>query len=290
MHSWHKLISRHFFYALIILCSVVLGFLDWPLGNADKFYVAHPVIAGLISSGIPVAIGATAVKEYLDRQRNLRWKVASQVAYNSLSRAPLAQRRVMWLLLYGGGYVDDRDFILDSSLVADIDSILERHDLDQLSEATSFMDGRPDFESRLEVLVRVVEWQVAAYSALRDTSHGFRVIIARWASLLSSTPEGQETLKYVARQEKELTDLYIKLVPAARRGVKLDSDTRSEISAAWQRAFANSVVLNEYLAHKGEEYGTQNVKLGRHLLNTAQLQFLVERESRGEMVARLYES
>jgi hypothetical protein len=288
MNLQRKLLLHYVLPVLVVLGSVFLVLLDWPLGYAGHFYAAHAILAGLISSAIPVGIGATVIKAYIDRQDKIRWNAASQVAYNSLSRAPLAQRRIMWFLLCGGTYVSDRDFPLERSTLTDVGEILDRFELSQLSEEEAFIDGRPDFESRLDLLVRDRDWQMVAYAALRDTSHGFRVIIARWAPLLSSTQEGQTILRHVASQEKELTRLYIKLVPTVRRGDKLGSVVRSDFTEAWHRTFANAVVLNAYLARMGEEYGRQDVMLGRHFLTSTQLELLRMKESRGKSVPKLF--
>jgi hypothetical protein len=133
--------------------SIMLMLLDWPLGYAREEYLNHPLLTGVLSSLIPIVIGATLVKAYIDHRENARWRVASKVAYNSLLRAPLAQRRVMWFLLCGGPIVEDRDFAFEAKYAARITKLLRHNHMKERSEASSFMEGRPDLEARLARLV-----------------------------------------------------------------------------------------------------------------------------------------
>lgn len=273
---------------IVIAICVTLIALDWPLGYARQVYLNHPLMTGVLGSLIPIAIGATLVKAYIDHRENARWRVASRVAYNSLLRAPLAQRRMMWFLLCGGRIIEDRDFGLDAKHASKVRRLLRRHHFKQLSEASSFTEGRPNLEARLARLITDIDWQIVSYEVLRSTSHGFRAVIARWAPLLSSSPDGQRVLVELAQQEKELTGLYIRLVPASRLNEPLSSAARSCFASAWRVAFSNSVVLCEYLARRGEEYPEGERRVDRYLLNAEQMQRLLRLETDGHIVARLY--
>lgn len=109
--------------------------------------------------------------------------------------------------------------------------------------------------------------------------HGFRVLVARWSSLLLTTEESLWALKDLAGQAEEFSRVFVEF--DRRRPL---SDYRAEQlqlrQQLWGQAFANAVVLEEALIDKGGERSTAGGPFhtpGRLLLPPADRRALEER-------------
>ncbi|AZQ32122.1 hypothetical protein EJ357_47610 [Streptomyces cyaneochromogenes] len=267
--------------------AVIVGLTvsDWPQGSLRGFWNQHAFLAGSLSSVLFLALGATLVEEWIARRDEARLRLVILVACGALARAPLAQRRVMWFALNGGHLIEDADFRLDPEAANRIRAILARHDLAELKE-NEVINGvavPPGTASRISVLAADPEWAQTAYDLLRGCSHGFRVITARWAALLTGTDTSAAILEEIALQSEQLTQVQVRLLPVARgRVTEFQPEEINELGGLWRREFANSIALDEALTQLSGKRGADWVTDGRNLLEATDLEALRAREPMGE--------
>ncbi|GAA2613438.1 hypothetical protein GCM10010304_77620 [Streptomyces roseoviolaceus] len=276
------------------LVAVIVGLTvtDWPLGGLRSFWNQHSFLAGALSSVLFLALGATLVEEWIARRDEARLRLVKLVACAALARAPLAQRRAMWFALHGGHFIEDADFRLKRETLDRTRAILARQNLAEVKENDVLNEvvEPPDAASRISILASDPEWAQTAYDLLRDCSHGFRVITARWAPLLAGTDASAAILEEIALQPEQLTQVQVKLLPVARGRVSsFHPDEVEELSELWRRKFANSIALDEGLTQLSGKRGPSWVTDGRRLLEPADLEVLRAREAmRDTRSMRLY--
>ncbi|MFF4353825.1 hypothetical protein [Streptomyces sp. NPDC001530] len=134
------------------------------------------------------------------------------------------------------------------------------------------------------------EWVQTAYDLLRGCSHGFRVIMARWAPLLTGTDTSAAILEEIALQTEQLTQVQVRLLPVARGRVReFQPGKIDELGELWRKEFANSIALDEALTQLSGKRGPGWVTDGRNLLEATDLEALRARESvRVRRSMRLY--
>lgn len=227
------------------------------------------MLTNLVASTIFVVIGLTIVQYWITRRDARKLSVTVEVAYNSIARAPLGQRRMMWFLLHGGELVEDLDFKLSVEQVNTVKEIIDGHKLDQVSEGrvrNALVEAPPLYE-RLSTLAADPKWVQLAYDALRSTVAGFRVIIARWAGLLVTTDQTARALRELSEQAEELTEVFVRLLPLVRaNGGKLSETELIDLYLHWRKSFTNAVRLDEALIQLGGERGDRWTTDGRRLL------------------------
>ncbi|MDF2269266.1 hypothetical protein P2Q00_28060 [Streptomyces coacervatus] len=229
-----------------------------------------------------LALGATLVEEWIARRDEARLRLVILVACGALARAPLAQRRVMWFALNGGHFLEDADFRLDRESADRIRAILTRHGLPEIKEndAINEVAVPPGMASRISVLANDPEWAQTAYDLLRGCSHGIRVIMARWAALLTGTDKSAAILEDIALQSEQLTQVQVRLLPVARGRVReFQPGEIDELGELWRRAFANSIALDEALTQLSGKRGPDWITDGRNLLEAMDLEALRTRDS-----------
>ncbi|MFK4101678.1 hypothetical protein ACI2L1_16665 [Streptomyces sp. NPDC019531] len=239
-----------------------------------------------------LALGATLIEEWIARRDEARLRLVILVACGALARAPLAQRRVMWFALNGGHLIEDADFRLNPDLADRMKTILARHALPEIKENDVIHEvvRPPGTASRISVLAADPEWARTAYDLLRGCSHGFRVITARWAPLLTGTDRSAAILEEVALQSEQLTQVQVRLLPVARGRVReFQPGEIDELGELWRREFANSIALDEALTQLSGKRGPGWVTDGRNLLETPDVDALRARDSARERRSmRLY--
>ncbi|MFD5428202.1 hypothetical protein [Streptomyces sp. NPDC127084] len=256
---------------------------EWPGGELSTFWSQHPFFTGSLSSVLFLLLGATLVQDWVARRDESRLRLIILVACGSLARAPLAQRRMMWFLLNGGDFVEDRDFRQDRDLSAQIKRTLTRNNLPEVAErlALNNYSCDPSTQRRLEILARDRDWLIAAYSLLRGVSHDFRAVIARWAPLLSGTDRSAALLEELAMQADELTKIQVMVLPVAReQRVQLNDEEIQQLVQSWGRALANAVAMDEALTRLSGKRGSDWTSDGRKLLDPADSDRLRERDLR----------
>lgn len=73
---------------LIAVCLAVLS--DLVFSSSRDFWQAHPMLAGLVSSALVLAVTVLVVDERLDRRKARRSRRVAQTAYRELSTAAFA--------------------------------------------------------------------------------------------------------------------------------------------------------------------------------------------------------
>lgn len=267
------------------LVAVILALTatDWPGGELRTFWNQHPFLTGSLSSVLFLLLGATLVQDWVARREESRLRLIILVACGSLARAPLAQRRMMWFLVNGGSFVEDRDFSADPTLSAQIKRALARNDLPEIAEYSVLNDaaGAPSREQRLEILAKDPDWLIAAYSLLRGLSHDFRAVMARWAPLLSGTDRSAAILEELAMQSNELTRIQVMFLPVAREQLRELSDEEIQrLAQAWGKALTNAVAMDEGLTRLSGKRGSNWTTDGRKLLDLDDMDRLRERDLR----------
>ncbi|MFG2472320.1 hypothetical protein ACGFXB_43775 [Streptomyces canus] len=239
-----------------------------------------------------LALGATLVEEWIARRDEARLRLVILVACGALARAPLAQRRVMWFALNGGHFIEDADFQLAPESADRVRAILARHDLAEVKEndAINEVAVPPGTAVRISVLATDPEWAQTAYDLLRGCSHGCRVIMARWAPLLTGTDTSAAILEEIALQSEQLTQVQVLLLRVARGRVsEFQPEEIDELGELWRKEFANSIALEGALTQLSGKRGPGWVPDGWNLLEATDLEALRARESVGERRSmRLY--
>jgi hypothetical protein len=261
---------------------VAVAISDWPLDVWSGFWNAHSMLTNLVSSAVFAGFTVAVIQRWLHRQeqrqvqsRRLaeqrRLTVVRSAAYNAIARGPIAQRRVMWFLVHGGGFRRVPEFALAPEHIRELRSILTRLDLGEASEddVTAGVAARPDLMARLAVLAGDQGWRRLVHEVLGDAVHQFRILIARWSALLLTTQESLGALQDLAEQAEELSMLFVEF--DARRPVSaFVGDQLQERLLLWSHAFANAVSLEEALIDKGGERRSPAgpfVTPGRNLLD-----------------------
>jgi hypothetical protein len=132
-------------------------------------------------------------------------------AYNAVARAPIAQRRIMWFLAHGGELRPVPEFEVPETHAGRRRAILTRHELAETSE-DDVMHGpvpAPDFAGHFPTPAQDEQWRQLVHDVLLDAVHAFRVLVARWSSLLLTTEESLGALKDLAGQAEELSRLFV---------------------------------------------------------------------------------
>jgi hypothetical protein len=250
--------------------AVVVGLAvsDGPPASLSGFWSQHAMLTNLVSSAAFAVLTVTVIEAWLHRREEQRAAAVEQAeqqrltvvrsaAYNAVARAPIAQRRIMWFLVHGGELRRVPEFEIPEIHAGRLRAILARLGLEETSE-DDVMHGlvpAPDFAGRFPALTQDEQWRQVVHDVLLDAVHGFRVLVARWSSLLLTTEESLGALKDLAGQAEEFSRVFVEF--AARRPA---SDYRDERlrhrQRLWTRAFANAVALEEALIDKGGERGT----------------------------------
>lgn len=276
------------------LVAVIVGLTvtDWPEGSLRSFWNQHAFLAGSLSSALFLVLGATLVKEWMARRDEARLRLVILVACGALARAPLAQRRAMWFALNGGHFIEDADFRLAPEAADQIRTILARHDLAEVKEndAINELVVPPGVASRISVLAADPKWAQTAYDLLRECSHGCRVIMARWAPLLTGTDKSAAILEEIALQSDQLTQVQVMLLRVARGRVReFQPGDIDELGELWRKEFANSIALEAALTQLSGKRGPDWAPDGWNLLEATDLEALRAREPVGERRSmRLY--
>lgn len=182
----------------------------------------------------------------------------------------------------GGQFIGDADFGIDAESMRRVRDVLARHDLAEVKENDVINRAAampPGAASRISVLAADPEWAETTYDLLRGCSHGFRVIMARWAPLLTGTDRSAAILEEMALQSEQLTQVQVMLLPLARGRVsEVQPEAIDELGELWRREFANSIALDEALTQLSGKRGPSWVTDGRHLLEGTDLEALRARE------------
>lgn len=267
----------------LVLIILALTATDWPGGKLRTFWNQHSFLTGSLSSVLFLLLGATLVQDWVARRDESRLRLIILVACGSLARAPLAQRRMMWFLLNGGSFVEDRDFREDPNLSAQIKHALARNNLPEVAEHLVLNDASvtPSAQQRLEILAKDPDWLIAAYSLLRGLSHDFRAVMARWAPLLSGTDRSAAILEELAMQSDELTHIQVMALPVAREQLReLNDEEIQRLAQSWGRALANAIAMDESLTRLSGKRGSDWTSDGRKLLDPDDRDRLRGRDSR----------
>ena len=245
---------------------LVLLLSDWPFGWLQKFWVSHAMLTGIVYTVLFVWLGFSAVNWWAEHRRAKQVKSVIATAYRACARIPLEQRRALWLIACGGKFVSDSDFRLPTQAVARIPRVLRRacqpaiDEVDVLARRT----GAPDLVARLEVLYGRPEWHAACYETIRSVVHSSRVVLARWAPVMLSTPESTATHLKLVGSLQQLSNLYACFQPTWRSATPLERAAVVTLFVACLRDCVESheMLLNPLLAQDGQASYTQ----GRLLL------------------------
>jgi hypothetical protein len=275
--GWRVLIG-----SLSVAAVVALALSDGPPASLSGFWSQHAMLTNLVSSAAFAVLTVTVIEAWVHHRQQRRLTVVRSAAYNAVARAPFAQTQIMWFLVHGGELRRVPEFEISESHARQLRASLTRLGLAQTSErdVESGAMPLPEFADRFSRLAQDEQWRRVAHDVLRDALHAFRVLVARWSSLLLSTEESLKALRDLAGQAEELSRLFVEFDP-----LRLVSDYQEDAlrhrQRLWTRAFANAVALEEALADKGGERGTHLGHFhtpGRRLLPADDLAALKERD------------
>jgi hypothetical protein len=270
----------------------------------SDFWASHPMFTNLAASAVFAFVTAAVVTGLISRQRRSvqeqRLHIVRAVAYNAVARAPIAQRRIMWFLVYGGDFEPLPEFQLRVDTMQRAARIFIALRLEQTTEEAVMQGrtGRPADGDRFAQLLDDERWRALAFDVLREAVHVCRLLVARWSALLLSTPESTRALRSLAAQAEELCRIFVEVDPhrpASARGEHWTQD----VTELWYREFANAVALEEALIDRGRERAglydgdRRFIAPGRHLLRRTD-QEIIRRDAdrdpfRERTEVRLYE-
>ena len=298
MLGWRGLIG-----GLSVAAVVVLALSDGPPASLSGFWSQHAMLTNLVSSAVFTVLTVTVIEAWVHRQQERRTAavrraeqqrltVVRSAAYNAVARAPIAQRRIMWFLVHGGELRRLPEFEISETHAGRLRAVLARHGLAEVSEDDVMRDGvpRPGFVDRFPRLAQDQEWRRVVHDVLLDAVHRFRVLVARWSSLLLTTEESLGALRDLAGQAEEFSRIFVEFDPR-RPGSDYREDQLRHRQQLWARAFANAVALEEALIDKGGERSTAGGHFrtpGRRLLPPDDLAALEERDPAATSSLRLH--
>ncbi|MGH4006617.1 MAG: hypothetical protein ACRDTH_00330 [Pseudonocardiaceae bacterium] len=284
---------------------VGLALTDWPLASLSTFWSGHAMLTNLVSSAVFAVITVTIIESWLRRQEQRqndarrraeerRLTIVRSAAYNAVARAPIAQRRIMWFLVHGGELRRVPEFEISGQHVRELRAILARLGLPETSEDDVMRRGvkRPSFSGRFPALAQDEQWRRVVHDVLLDAVHCFRVLVARWSTLLLTTEESLGALQDLAAEAEEFSRVFVEF-DASRPASDYADDELRERQLLWSRAFANSVALEEALIDKGGERRTAGVRFetpGRKLLAPADRAKLEGRDAARQPSLRLHDT
>src|SRR4051794_31218172 len=174
------------------------------------------MLTNLVSSAAFAVLTVTVIESWLRRQEarhtaaaqraeQQRLTVVRSAAYNAVARGPIAQRRIMWFLVYGGELQRVPEFEIPEPHAARLRAILARLGLVETSEHDVMHGGvpRPSRADRFPRLAQDEQWRWLVHDVLLDAVHAFRALVARWSSLLLTTEESLGALRDLAGQAEQ---------------------------------------------------------------------------------------
>ena len=270
---------------------------------ASGFWSQHAMLTNLVSSAAFAVLTVTVIEAWVHRQEERRTAairraeerrltVVRSAAYNAVARAPIAQRRIMWFLVHGGELHRVPEFEIPEPHTAQLRAILARLELGETSEHDVMRGGvvRPRLPDRFPRLAQDEQWRRLVHDVLLDAVHAFRVLVARWSSLLLTTDESLAALRDLAAQAEQFSRVFVEF-DASKPGSNYRDDQLHHRQQLWARAFANAVALEEALIDKGGERNTVGGHFhtpGRRLLAPDDLDALEGRAPRATSSLRLY--
>lgn len=289
---------------LSIAAVVGVALTDWPLESLSIFWSEHAMLTNLVSSAVFAVITVTIIERWLRsqearhndarrREEERRLSIVRLVAYNAVARAPIAQRRIMWLLVHDGELQPVPEFEISGQHVRELRAILGRLELSETSEHRVMLHGekRPSLSGRFQTLAQDEQWRRLVHVTLLDVVHSFRLLVARWSALLLTTEESSRALKDLAAQAEELSRVFVEF-DSGKPASNYVGDELRQRRLLWSRAFANSVALEEALIDKGGERATVGERFrtpGRNLLPLADRQKLEGRAGAVSPSLRLHD-
>jgi hypothetical protein len=115
------------------IVAAVIGALvvtDWPAGLTGRFWSRHPMLAGVVSGLVLLAIGYLLVENWIERSNARRWEVVRGIGFKSLGKAADDLGRGMDQLSGGDVIVLERkirDRETCARLVDQLDELKQRH-------------------------------------------------------------------------------------------------------------------------------------------------------------------
>lgn len=285
--GWRGLIG-----GLSVAAVVALAASDGPPASLSGFWSQHAMLTNLVSSAGFAVLTVTVIEAWVHRRQQRRLTVVRSAAYNAVARAPFAQTQIMWFLVHGGELRRVPEFEISETHVRQLRAILAWLGLAQTSEhdVASGAVSPPELADRFSRLAQNEHWRRVVHDVLRDALHAFRVVVARWSSLLLTTEESLEALRDLAGQAEEFSRIFVEFDPQ-RPASDYHDDALRHRQQLWTRAFANAVALEEALADKGGERNTPAGHFrtpGRRLLPPDDLAALEERDPAATLSLRLY--
>jgi hypothetical protein len=298
MLGWRGLVG-----SLSVAVVVALALTDGPLASWSDFWSQHAMLTNLVSSAAFTVLTVTVIESWVGRQEaqhaeavrraeQQRLTVVRAAAYNAVARAAFAQRRIMWFLVHGGELRRVPEFEIRETHTRQLHTILAQLGLAETSEHDVMRGAkpRPDLVERFPRLAQDEHWRRVVHDVLLDAVHAFRVLVARWSSLLLTTEESLDALKDLAGQAEEFSRIFVEFDPRRPASNYHDDELRHR-QRLWTRAFANAVALEEALVDKGGERRSADGRFrtpGRLLLPPDDLDALKERDPAPTSSLRLY--
>ena len=202
--------------SLSVAAVVALAVSDGPPMSWSGFWSQHAMLTNLVSSAAFAVLTVTLIEAWLDRQEERRktevrraeqerLTVVRSAAYNAVARAPFAQSQIMWFLVHGGELRRVPEFEISETDARKLRAILAWLGLAQTSERDVAIGAaaQPEFADRFSRLAQNEHWRRVVHDVLRDALHAFRVLVARWSSLLLTTEESLEAPRDLATSPRK---------------------------------------------------------------------------------------
>jgi len=232
--------GRAFGLLALLITTTALAASDWPTGKTAQFWALHPLVAGVVSGVVVLAIG------YLWRAHETvgRREPAPGISFKELGDVADEISRGLEVLLGGARAPwEDRQALGSAGAWC-----IQR--AEEYGAVLTHLSPE-DHSGRLDVLLADGRWVAAAVDAIDNLKHAHRRHIALWTPVLRTTEEAPRILDDVNQLNERVSELQAPLrrlrdVPAI--GAELDSDGNvRETKERWQRVLFETVLLQERL-------------------------------------------
>jgi len=229
---------------VLLVVTMVLAASDWPTRNTASFWEIHPLLAGVVSGSLVLAIGSLLLDRWLLQRASSRWDIAKGIAFKELGFA--ADELACGLQELLGGEPDACGRRRANGPARD-------RCVERAAEYGDALSGLPpeDHPARLGVLLADSDWVAAAVDAIDGLKHAHRHELARWAPVLLTTEELADILNESAQMNERLFELQASLRRLRNRPpIDPDLAANEDICAArckWQQVLFEAVLLQERL-------------------------------------------
>jgi len=227
---------------VIAVLTLCLAGSDWSRHRLlNDYWYYHPIFASGAVALYFASVAAVVVRTWnanleLERRRRVR-----NIGYKDLIQA-MNEWRDMLVMAVNGQFPVDPPPRDSAEALEEITSALQRGGF-PITDVASGLDG-----DRLDLLLQSGPWATAAYRLIFRVKLDAREALAKWSSLVLSSPAISEDIEPVGVLIDALEDLQRPLQPVHRpQGAVDDELRRAAVVELWTELLFSAIVIEEFL-------------------------------------------